>query len=78
MSDCARFISTTARITSAAGPFGPGLGVGALGENRSEYFLCTSARWKFINVDGLNPIATRRNRVGLIQSEQIPAISHSS
>jgi hypothetical protein len=70
------FIATTARIKSAVGPFGPGL-ARCFGENSSRYFCWTSARWKFKNVEGLNAIATRRNRLGLIQSEQNPAISRS-
>ena len=37
------FISITARIRSAVGPFGPGL-VRCLGENRSRYFRFTNAR----------------------------------
>jgi hypothetical protein len=38
-----RFISTTARIKSAVGPFGPGL-VFCFGENRNRYFRFTNAR----------------------------------
>src|SRR5687767_1277651 len=70
------FISITARIKSVSGPFGPGF-VRRFGEKSSRYFRRTRARWKFNRVDGLNAIADRRSRVGLIQSEQKPAISRS-
>jgi hypothetical protein len=70
------FISTTARITSAFGPFGPGLAL-RFGENSSRYFRCTKARWKCSRVDGLKTIATRRKRIGMIQSAQNPAIRRS-
>ena len=38
-----RFISTTAWIKSAVGPFGPGF-VSCFGENSRRYFRCTIAR----------------------------------
>jgi len=56
--------------------FGPGL-VFCFGENSSRYLRCTSARWKFNSVDGLNAIATRWSRFGLIQSEHNPAVRRS-
>jgi hypothetical protein len=37
------FMSTTARIKSAVGPFGPGL-IFCFGENSSRYLRCTNAR----------------------------------
>jgi hypothetical protein len=63
--------------TWGSGPFGPGL-ARRFDENSRRYFCCTSARWKFNNVDGFNAIATRPNRLGLIQSEQNPAINRST
>src|SRR5215470_12330371 len=65
-----RFISMTARITSASGPFGPGLLL-RFGENSNRYFCWTNARWKFINVEGLSVMAVRTRRAGLMNKSRI-------
>src|SRR5262249_47524424 len=70
------FISTTARIKSWSGPFGPGF-ARRFGENRNLYLRWTRARWKFNRVDGLNAIADRKRRFGRIHSEHKPAMNRS-
>src|SRR5262249_19420595 len=66
------FISTTARIRSWSGPFGPGFDR-RLGENSNRYLRCTRARWKFKRVDGLNVTADRSRRFGWIKVWSIKA-----
>src|SRR5262249_16707233 len=68
------FISTTARMMSTSGPFGPGLLL-RFGENNNRYFLRTNARWKFNRVEGLSTTAARSRRVGFTKREQNPAIN---
>src|SRR5262252_11047751 len=58
-----RFISTTASMSSCAGPFGPGRLL-RLGENKARYLHWTSILWKRRSVDGFRTIADLRTRDG--------------
>ena len=65
------FISTTARMSSALGPFGPGFRR-RLAENSTRYF-CLLMALVASSVEGFRTIAERSSRVGRTKSASKPA-----
>ena len=72
-----RFNSTTASMSSLAGPLGPGRRR-RVGENSSRYFRLISTRWRCNNVDGLSPMAERRSRARQMKSVHTAAMKRSA
>src|SRR6266702_5002939 len=70
------FISTTARMSSALGPFGPGLRR-RVGENSTRYFCLLKALSRPSSVEGFRTIAERSRRVGRTKSAIKPARTRS-
>lgn len=57
------FISITARMSSALGPFGPGLAL-RFGVKSNRYLHLTNCRWSRSSVDGFKTMADRTIRLG--------------
>jgi hypothetical protein len=71
-----RFISTTASMSSFAGPFGPGRPLHS-GEKSMRYFRFVSIWWKCNRVDGRKTMAFLRTRAGRMRRMNKPAIIRS-
>ena len=73
-----RFISTMAAMSSAEGPFGPGLRRRDEEEKSSRYFRSTNALWNFSSVAGLTSAPSFAMRRGLTNSVVSPGTKRSS